>query len=80
VIDDKSKERKKYRYEDMKTPYDKLKSLDNAEQHLKKGGTFKKLMHRQQRSVIMKLRGSYKLPKLNFLTPSLDEKNRLDKR
>lgn len=43
VIDDKGKERKKYRYEDMKTPYDKLKSLDNAEQYLKKGITFKKL-------------------------------------
>jgi hypothetical protein len=29
--------------------------------------------------VIMNSRGSYKLPELNSLTPSLDEKNRLDK-
>ena len=43
VIDGKGKERKKYRYKDMMTPYDKLKSLDNAEQYLKKGITFKKL-------------------------------------
>ena len=43
IVDDKGKERKKYRYEDMKTPYEKLKSLDNAEQYLKEGVTFKKL-------------------------------------
>ena len=43
VIDNKDKERKKYRYEDMKIHYDKLKSLDNAKKYLKKGITFKKL-------------------------------------
>jgi hypothetical protein len=43
IVDDKGKERKKYRYEDMKTPYEKLKSLDNAKQCLKEGITFKKL-------------------------------------
>ena len=36
------KEHKQYRYEDMMTPYDKLKPLDNARQYLKKGITFKK--------------------------------------
>jgi hypothetical protein len=43
VIDDKGKERKKYRYKDTMTPYDKIKSLDNAEQYLKNDITFKKL-------------------------------------
>lgn len=35
VIDNKGKERKKYAYKDMMTPYDKLKSLPNAKQYLK---------------------------------------------
>lgn len=43
IIDDKGKEHKKYRYEDMMTPYDKLKSLDNAKQYLKKEQSFEKL-------------------------------------
>ena len=43
VIDDKGKQRKKYRYQDMMTPYDKLKSLENANYFLKEGITFKKL-------------------------------------
>lgn len=34
-IDDKGKQRKIYRYEDMMTPYEKLKSLDNATDYLK---------------------------------------------
>ena len=42
-IDDKGKERKKYRYENMMTPYDKLKSLDDAEQYLKPGMSFSML-------------------------------------
>ena len=42
-IDDKGKQRKKYRYEDMMTPYEKLKSLNNPKQYLKKGVSFKKL-------------------------------------
>lgn len=43
IIDDKGKQRKKYRYEDMMTPYDKLKFLNNAEQYLKKDVSFEKL-------------------------------------
>jgi len=39
-IDSKGKERKKYLYENMMTPYEKLKSLDNAEHYLKPGVTF----------------------------------------
>lgn len=39
-VDRKGKERKKYPYKNMMTPYDKLKSLDNAEQYLKHGVTF----------------------------------------
>ena len=35
VVDAKSKERKKYRYENMMTPYEKLKSLPGWEQYLK---------------------------------------------
>lgn len=42
-IDGKGKQRKKYRYEDMMTPYEKLKSLDNADQYLKEDATFEKL-------------------------------------
>ena len=43
IIDDKGKQRKKYCYQDMMTPYDKLKSLKNAKHYLKEGITFKKL-------------------------------------
>lgn len=42
-IDDKGKERKKYPYTSMMTPYEELKSLDNAEQYLKPGITFSEL-------------------------------------
>ena len=35
--------KKIYKFEDYATPYDKLKSLPNAKQYLKKGITFKKL-------------------------------------
>ncbi len=40
VVDSKGKERKKYRYESMMTPYEKLKSLPNAASYLKPGLTF----------------------------------------
>lgn len=42
-MDAKGKERKRYRYEEMKTPYEKLKSLPNASQHLKPCVTFEQL-------------------------------------
>ena len=37
ITDAKGKERKKYRYEDMMTPYEKLKSIPEASQYLKDG-------------------------------------------
>ena len=40
VTDSKGKQRKKYRYEDMMTPYDKLKSLPDANDYLKPGLSF----------------------------------------
>lgn len=43
TVDAKGKQKKKYEYKNMMTPYDKLKSLPSAEQHLKEGITFKKL-------------------------------------
>ncbi len=43
VIDSKGKERKKYRYESMMTPYDKFRSLPNAESYLKPGLTLLEL-------------------------------------
>ena len=42
-VDERGRVRKHYRYHDMMTPYDKLKSLPDAEQYLKPGITFKKL-------------------------------------
>ena len=39
-IDDKGKQRKIYRYENMMTPYDKLKSLPSAKDYLKLGVSF----------------------------------------
>lgn len=41
--DAKGKRRKRYRYEDMMTPYEKLKSLPDAHRHLKPGITFEQL-------------------------------------
>jgi transposase InsO family protein len=43
VVDDKGKTRKLYRMENMKTPYEKLKSLPDAESFLKAGFSFKQL-------------------------------------
>lgn len=43
ITDKKGKQKKKYEYKNMMTPYDKLKSLTNAEQYLKEDMTFKKL-------------------------------------
>lgn len=41
--DAKGRQRKRYRYEDLMTPYEKFKSLPNATPYLKKGWTLKKL-------------------------------------
>ena len=43
ITDKKGKERKRYRYENMMTPYEKLKSLPDAAQYLKTGMTFEML-------------------------------------
>jgi len=43
ITDSKGKEKKKYRYEDMMTPYDKLLSLSRPSQYLKRGVTLKTL-------------------------------------
>ncbi|HSH70992.1 MAG TPA: hypothetical protein VK997_13800 [Deferrisomatales bacterium] len=43
ALDAKGRVRKHYRYKDMMTPYDKLKSLPNAAEYLKPGFTFDKL-------------------------------------
>jgi len=43
IVDKKGKEKKQYKYDDMMTPYDKLKSLDNAAEYLKEGMSFEKL-------------------------------------
>lgn len=40
TVDAKGKERKRYPYEQMMTPYEKLKSLPNAQTYLKAGFTF----------------------------------------
>jgi transposase InsO family protein len=43
VTDNKGKERKQYHYRDMKTPYDKFKSLPDASMYLKPDITFEQL-------------------------------------
>jgi hypothetical protein len=43
ITDRKGKQRKCYRYDNMMTPYDKLKSLPEAKNYLKEGITFEKL-------------------------------------
>jgi len=43
ITDDKGKERKKYRYKDRKTPYEKFKSIPNARQYLNVCMTFEQL-------------------------------------
>ena len=43
IVDKKGKVKKVYRTEDYMTPYEKLKSLPNAKQYLKKGVTFEML-------------------------------------
>ena len=41
--DERGRQQRRYRYEDVQTPYEKLKSLPDAEQYLKVGVTFEKL-------------------------------------
>lgn len=43
TLDDKGKQRKTYQYDKMMTPYEKLKSLDKADDFLKENVTFKQL-------------------------------------
>ncbi len=43
ITDAKGRQRKRYPYKLMSTPYEKLKSLDNAQQFLKLGITFQQL-------------------------------------
>lgn len=43
ITDAKGKQRKRYRYADMMTPYDKLKSMPNAQRFLKPGISFELL-------------------------------------
>lgn len=43
IIDAKGKQKMKYEYKNMMTPYEKFKSLPRAEQYLKPGHTFKQL-------------------------------------
>ena len=43
IIDEKGKQKKRYRYEHMMTPYEKLTSLPQAAQYLKAGITFDEL-------------------------------------
>ena len=43
VIDSKGKIKKKYRYQDYQTPYEKLKSIPDASKYLKEGITLKML-------------------------------------
>lgn len=43
LIDHKGRQRKRYRYENLMTPYEKLKSLPAAETYLKPGVTFETL-------------------------------------
>ena len=43
ITDAKGKQIKRYRYRHMMTPYDKLKALPNAHDHLKPGVTFEQL-------------------------------------
>ena len=42
-VDHRGKEIKRYRYEDMMTPYEKLKSLPNSDSFLKTEVTFENL-------------------------------------
>jgi len=43
IVDEKGKQRKRYPYKEMMTPYEKLKSLANTSSYLKAGTTFKQL-------------------------------------
>jgi len=43
LTDEKGKEKKVYPYKNMKTPYEKLKSLPEAASYLKQGVTFEQL-------------------------------------
>ena len=43
ITDDNGKGRKKYRYKDMKTPYEKFKSILDASQYIKACVTFEQM-------------------------------------
>jgi len=54
VIDHKGKQKKRYPYAQMMTPYEKLKSLPNVEQHLKQGMTLQHSMQSLRLSGIIR--------------------------
>lgn len=43
ITDEKGKQKKKYKYDDMMTPYEKLKSIPKAKKYLRQAITFEKL-------------------------------------
>lgn len=45
IIDDKGRQRRRYPYQAMNTPYEKLKALPDAAQYLRPGITFQQLEH-----------------------------------
>jgi len=45
ITDEKGKQRKKYDYDKMMMPYEKLKSLDRAQEYLKDSLSFEQLLN-----------------------------------
>ena len=67
--DNKGRQRKAYRYENMMTPYDKLKSLPNAKDYLKPGLSFASSL---TKSAITRRRTSSKRPARHSAKPFMD--------
>jgi hypothetical protein len=69
VTDPKGKQRKRYPYDQMMTPYEKLKSLTKAETFLKAGLTFKQLDEiTYPITAIMRPNNNSSIPSLNRTT------------
>ena len=73
-IDAKGKERKKYPYTGMMTPYDKFKSVDDAVKYLKPGMSFLKLDEIANRVSDNEAAAQLQAARQQLLRPFLDDR------
>jgi hypothetical protein len=76
IIDDKEKQHKQYRYENIITPYAKLKSLSDGEKYLKPGLSFEILDFVAMEMTDNQATKILKIERLKLFNQIFEQKNR----